>query len=300
MEIPGFLWQQLEAQYGGEAQRIADGFAATRQVTLRVNRLRADAASVRAALHAAGIMTQTAPWSEDALLVVGAREDTLTALPLYERGEIYLQSLSSMIPPIVLDAQAGENVLDMAAAPGGKTTQIAAMTGGGAMITACERNKARAERLRYNVERQGASHVTVMNMDARQLDDLFAFDRVLLDAPCSGSGTVGEGFRGQFSAEYLERTARMQRTLLDKALKLLKPGHELVYSTRSVLRQENEDVVRGAMKKGAELVPIDMAAFPGVPLLPTTIPGTMCVCPDAQYEGFFVAKLRKPPKAKKK
>ena len=230
----------------------------------------------------------------------GAGEAAVAALPMFENGEIYMQSLSSMIPPLVLGAQAGENVLDMAAAPGGKTTQIAALTGGGALITACERNKMRAERLEYNVKKQGASRVTVMNMDARQLDDFFAFDRVLLDAPCSGSGTVTEGSRGQFSREYLDRTVKMQKTLLDKAIRLLKPGHELVYSTCSVLREENEEVVAAALKKGGvQLVPIDTAAFDGVPLLPTDMPGVMCVCPDEWYEGFFVAKMKKNANTKK-
>ena len=171
---------------------------------------------------------------------------------------------------------------------------------GGALITACERNKMRAERLEYNVKKQGASRVTVMNMDARQLDDFFAFDRVLLDAPCSGSGTVTEGSRGQFSREYLDRTVKMQKTLLDKAIRLLKPGHELVYSTCSVLREENEEVVVAALKKGGvQLVPIDTAAFDGVPLLPTDMPGVMCVCPDEWYEGFFVAKMKKNANTKK-
>ena len=160
--------------------------------------------------------------------------------------------------------------------------------------------KMRAERLEYNVKKQGANRVTVMNMDARQLDDFFAFDRVLLDAPCSGSGTVTEGSRGQFSREYLDRTVKMQKTLLDKAIRLLKPGHELVYSTCSVLREENEEVVAAALKKGGvQLVPIDTAAFDGVPLLPTDMPGVMCVCPDEWYEGFFVAKMKKNANTKK-
>ena len=300
MEISAFLSEKLTAQYGDEAARIFAGFSARRLTTLRVNRLKTDADSVRRALADAGIETQTAAWSEDALILLNAKEDAVSALPMFENGEIYMQSLSSMIPPLVLGAQAGENVLDMAAAPGGKTTQIAALTGGGALITACERNKMRAERLEYNVKKQGASRVTVMNMDARQLDDFFAFDRVLLDAPCSGSGTVTEGSRGQFSREYLDRTVKMQKTLLDKAIRLLKPGHELVYSTCSVLREENEEVVAAALKKGGvQLVPIDTAAFEGVPLLPTDMPGVMCVCPDDWYEGFFVAKMKKNANTKK-
>lgn len=301
MNIPAFLTERLTAQYGEEtARRIAAGFEARRKTTLRVNRLKAEPARIAAALADAGISTRRVPWSEDALVLEGAGEDAVAALPMFENGEIYMQSLSSMIPPLVLGAQAGENVLDMAAAPGGKTTQIAALTGGGALITACERNKMRAERLSYNVKKQGASRVTVMNMDARQLDDFFAFDRVLLDAPCSGSGTVTEGSRGQFSREYLDRTVKMQKTLLDKAIRLLKPGHELVYSTCSVLREENEEVVAAALKKGGvQLVPIDTAAFDGVPLLPTDMPGVMCVCPDEWYEGFFVAKMKKNANTKK-
>ena len=299
MNIPAFLTEKLTAQYGEEtAQRIFAGFEAKRKTTLRVNRLKAEPAQIVSALADAGISTQTVPWCEDALILENADEGAVTALPMFENGEIYMQSLSSMIPPLVLDAQPEENILDMAAAPGGKTTQIAALTGGRAMITACERNKMRAERLGYNVKKQGASRVTVMNMDARQLDDLFAFDRVLLDAPCSGSGTVTEGSRGQFSKEYLDRTVKMQKTLLEKAIRLLKPGHEMVYSTCSVLKEENEDVVAAALKKGGvQLVPIDAGAFAGVPLLPTKLEGVMCVCPSELYEGFFVAKLRK--KAKK-
>ena len=298
MNIPAFLTEKLTAQFGEEtARRIFSGFEAKRKTTLRVNRLKAEPAQIVSALADVGISAQTVPWSGDALILENADEEAIAALPMFDNGEIYMQSLSSMIPPLVLGAQAGENVLDMAAAPGGKTTQIAALTRGGAMITACERNKMRAERLSYNVKKQGANRVTVMNMDARQLDDFFAFDRVLLDAPCSGSGTVTEGSRGQFGKEYLDRTVKMQKTLLDKAIRLLKPGHELVYSTCSVLKEENEEVVAAALKKGGvQLVPIDADAFAGVPLLPTTIPGVMCVCPDERYEGFFVAKLRKAAK----
>ena len=272
MNIPAFLTEKLTAQVGEEtARRIFAGFEAKRKTTLRVNRLKAEPMQILKALADAGLSAQRVPWSGDALILDHADEGAVAALPMFESGEIYMQSLSSMIPPLVLGAQPEENILDMAAAPGGKTTQIAALTGGRAMITACERNKMRAERLEYNVKRQGANRVTVMNM---------------------------EGSRGQFSRDYLDRTVKMQKTLLDKAIRLLKPGHEMVYSTCSVLREENEDVVAAALKKGGvELVPIDTGAFEGVPLLPTKLEGVMCVCPDEWYEGFFVAKLRK--KAKK-
>ena len=251
---------------------------------------------MRAALAEAGIAVEDVAWSGDALVLPEADGRAVTALPLYARGEVYMQSLSSMLPPLLLGAQPGENVLDMAAAPGGKTTQIAALTGNGAMITACERNAARCERLRFNLERQGAQRVTVMNIDARQLDDLFAFDRILLDAPCSGSGTVQllESSRARFDRETLARVGKTQEALLRKALRLLRPGHEMVYSTCSILEAENEALLRRVLPGAqAELVPIDASAFPGVPLLPTTLPGALCVMPDARYEGFFAARIRK-------
>ena len=296
--VPAYLAQLLRAQYGEEtAERIAQGYAAQRAVTLRANTLKTDAQTVRERLAAQDIETSPVPWYADAMIVRGAREDALTGLDLYERGEIYLQSLSSMIPPLLLGAKPGENVLDMAAAPGGKTTQIAALTGNQAMVTACEMNKIRAERLRYNVQRQGATRVTVMNIDSRNLDDLFSFDRILLDAPCSGSGTVQLGSprsKGQFSREFLSRTTKQQEALLHKALRLLRPGCEMIYSTCSVLAQENEEIVSRVLRKtGAQIVPLELAAFDSVPRLPVSIPGTLCVAPDELHEGFFVAKIRR-------
>ena len=295
---PAYLAQLLCAQYGEEtAERIAQGYAAQRAVTLRANPLKTDAQTVRERLAAQGIETSPVSWYADAMIVRGAREDALTGLDLYERGEIYLQSLSSMIPPLLLGAKPGENVLDMAAAPGGKTTQIAALTGNQAMVTACEMNKIRAERLRYNVQRQGATRVTVMNIDSRNLDDLFSFDRILLDAPCSGSGTVQLGSprsKGQFSREFLSRTTKQQEALLHKALRLLRPGCEMIYYTCSVLAQENEEIVSRVLRKtGALIVPLELAAFDSVPRLPVSIPGTLCVAPDELHEGFFVAKIRR-------
>ena len=299
--VPAYLAQLLVQQYGEEtAERIARGYEAQRAVTLRANPLKADRQEAQQALAAQGIETSPVVWYDDAMIVHGVREDAITALEIYERGGVYLQSLSSMIPPVLLGAKPGENVLDMAAAPGGKTTQIAAMTGNQAMITACEMNKIRADRLRYNVQRQGASRVTVMNVDSRNLDDFFSFDRILLDAPCSGSGTVQLGnprSKGQFNKANLDKTTKMQETLLLKALKLLRPGCEMIYSTCSVLAQENEDIVTKVLKKAnAEVVPLDLGAFADVPQLPVTIPGTLCVCPDALYEGFFVAKIRRKKK----
>ena len=293
-QVPEYLTKQLTAQYGEEqARAICQGYAARRPVTLRVNRLKAEPAEVRDALAAAGISFRPVVWSEDAFLLPDASVEAVRALPVYAEGKIYLQSLSSMLPPLFLYPNPGEAVLDMAAAPGGKTTQMAAMTGDRAQITGCEKNAIRAERLRYNLQKQGAKRVYVMQTDAARLDDLFSFDKVLLDAPCSGSGTIALWQNKlSFSQKLVEHCVQTQRQLLKKALRVLKPGGELVYSTCSILAQENEQAVAEALKGGrVELVPC--AAPEGVPTLPTNLPGTLCVAPDEVYEGFFVAKLRK-------
>ena len=174
---------------------------------------------------------------------------------------------------------------------------MAAISGNMASITACEKNKIRAERLQYNLERQGASRVCVMVADARRLDDFFSFDKVLLDAPCTGSGTLDMCRREAkdcMTRDSLSRSARLQEELLVKALKLLKPGHEMVYSTCSILMEENEQVVERALKKvKAQIEPVSRDGYQGIPMLPVKLEGTMCVCPDRWYEGFFVAKLKK-------
>ncbi len=297
--IPALLTERLTAQYGPElTEEIQAGFV-RRPVTLRVNPLKADGASVRAALTAAGIAYMQVPWYEDALILTEVREDAVRALPEYEAGGMYLQSLSSMMPALVMAPKKGESILDMAAAPGGKTTQMAALSGNGALITACEKNRIRADRLQFNLDRQGATRVSVMCQDARQLSDLFKFDKVLLDAPCTGSGTIlieeGEPER-RMTPDWIAKTAATQKSMLKKALTLLSAGHDMVYSTCSILRQENEDVLKAVLPAmNAEIVPIDpaMLGLDESMLLPVTIPGVVCVKPTKLHEGFFVSRIRK-------
>lgn len=174
---------------------------------------------------------------------------------------------------------------------------MSALSENRAMITACEKNKIRSERLKYNLEKQGAKGINVMVGDARKLDNFFSFDKILLDAPCSGSGTLifNETTASEtFTKELIERSVKVQEELLRKALKILKPGGEIVYSTCSILKNENEDVLNRVLsKENAYIVPIEKDLLKDLPLLPTTIDGTICVLPTNLYEGFFVAKIRK-------
>lgn len=296
MEIPSFLKEKLITQYGEEiTQKIIKGYMAKRKTTLRVNTLKTSLHNVIDILDKNNIKFERVNWYNDALIIENANESDIQNLDIYKNGEIYLQSLSSMLPPLILNPQEKTDILDMAAAPGGKTTQIATIVNNNASITACELNKIRAERLKYNIEKQGAK-AYVMVTDARKIDSFFSFDNILLDAPCSGSGTLNlnTGISEKtFSLNLISKSVKAQTALLEKALKILKPGCEMVYSTCSILQEENEEILEKVLSKNkAKIVPIDFESK-DLPLLPTRIMGTLCVAPNELYEGFFIAKIKK-------
>lgn len=317
--LTAFLTQEIENRYPADTcERIFRGFAEARErpVTLRANTLRATRAEVASELDAAGIAHEGVAWYGDAFILSDARERAVWDLPLYREGKVYLQSLSSMIPPLALAPRDGADVLDMCAAPGGKTAEMAALAPG-AHLTACEMSAPRAEKLTFNLNKLGVTAVNVMRTDARRLDEFFSFDQILLDAPCTGSGTVRAGdakAAARITDKLLAKVTRSQRSLLDRALTVLKPGGVLVYSTCSILPQENEEQVMAALKRhrDCEVVPLtcalaeDAPARPAtaqaiadaaerceLPLLANGLAGTLTICPTRLYEGFYIAVIRK-------
>lgn len=298
MSIPNFLIENLKNQYSEKyVEEILKGYNEKRKVTFRVNTLKSNVSKIEKVLEENNIKYKKVKWSKEAFILDDAKEDDIEKLDIYKNGEIYLQSLSSMLPPIILKPREGADILDMAAAPGGKTTQIAALTNNKSHITACEMNNIRIEKLKYNVVKQGASCVYIMQKDSRQIDDFFSFDQILLDAPCSGSGTLNvddKNLEKYFTEKLIEKSIKSQYTLLKKAVKILKKGQEMVYSTCSILRIENEEIISKVMKEEKiEIIPIFFEGIEELPILPTNIKETLCVYPNELYEGFFIAKIRK-------
>lgn len=297
IEIPNLLKEKLLSYYNEEeVNKIIQGYEEKKYVTLRINVVKSNKLEVTKILKEENVEYDEVSWYEDAIIIKNVSEDKIRTLSIYEDGKIYLQSLSSMMPPLVLNP-GRESILDMAAAPGGKTTQIYNLSNGEALITACEKNKIRGDRLKYNLTKQGATRVNVLNKDARELDDFLSFDKILLDAPCSGSGTINlnnENTIKYFNNDLVARSTKVQKELLSKAIDLLKKDHEMVYSTCSILREENEEILENFIKTNKiEIVPINKELFDGITLLSTTIEGTICVMPSKLYEGFFIAKIRK-------
>lgn len=295
--LPVFLRERLLKEYKKDiVEKIILGYMQRRKVTLRVNTIKMKEDELENFLINSKINYSKVSFYSSAYILENIREEEIRNWEFYKEGKIYLQSLSSMLPPLVLEPKAKENILDMAAAPGGKTTQISALSENTALITACEKNKIRYERLEYNVNKQGAKGINLMRIDARNLSDFFSFDKILLDAPCSGSGTLNlknENIEKNFTEELIERSVKLQETLLKKAIKILKVGGELIYSTCSILKEENEDLLERILNKNLELIPIANNIFENVPKLPVKLEGTLSVMPNELYEGFFVAKIRK-------
>lgn len=295
--IPEILIEEIKRYYEEEnVSKIIDGYSKIRPTTFRVNTIKSSNEEIEKELEKNSILFEKYEQIPGAYIVKN-KDINIEQLDIYKDGKIYVQSLSSMLPPIFMKPLEEKDILDMAAAPGGKTTQIAALTNNKANITACEMNNIRAQRLKYNIEKQGANSVYVMQIDSRRINNMFSFDQILLDAPCSGSGTLNENdinLEKNFTRKLIERSIKAQTELLDKALRILKSGHEMVYSTCSILKCENEEIIKKVLNKyNAEIVPIDINEINELPILPTTIEGTICLYPNELFEGFFIAKIKK-------
>ena len=290
MNIPDFLYKRLVNDYGEELTlKIIDRYNLKRIVSLRVNTLKTNLNEVKTILDNNGInykAVESIPFA----LIINCDESLIQDLDIYKDGYIYLQSVSSMLPPLYLDLIKGSTILDMAASPGGKTSEICSLSNNEIFVTATEVNEIRRDRLVYNLEKLGCKNVTTLRGDARNLDDYFSFDNILLDAPCSGSGTIEENDFSKINEKLVNNITKVQESLLRKALTILKPGKTMIYSTCSILKEENENVVKKMMKEfNIEIVPIDI----GFETLPSTIDGVQTIMPSETNEGFFICKIKK-------
>lgn len=289
------LESKLSLYYGEDIKNeILFNFKKDKYTTLRVNTIKSNVIEIEEVLDKENIKYSKAEFSDPAYVLYDVTSEDIVNLDIYKEGKIYLQSLSSQLPPIIVNPSKGDLILDMTAAPGGKTTEMAALSNNEAMITAIEKNKQRFMRLKYNIEKQGASKVTVINTNATNIDEYFMFNKILLDAPCSGSGTISKS-NNKFDMNILDNIIDTQKKLIKEAIKHLSIGGELIYSTCSILREENEEIVKYILDSDdcLEIVPIDMGRFMSIPLLPSSMDGVMLVKPTEYFEGFFVAKIRR-------
>ena len=283
--------------------KILSGMLGDRKTTVRVNTLKSNVQDVIREFKENNIKFDRVEWYKDALVIKNAKEKELQNLEIYQKGGIYLQSLSSMIPPLVLNPKPNEKVLDLTAAPGSKTTEISALMENKGYILANELDSIRCERLRYNIEMQGANIVEVINKRGEKVGEEHKeeFDKVLLDAPCSGEGRfLGNSPKTYrtWSKKTVNELAKLQKKLLKSAYEALKPGGVLVYSTCTLNKKENEEVLEWALEN-LELKLLDINLDLREKLqgfndgVNKEISKAIRILPSKNMEGFFIAKFKK-------
>ncbi|CAB50679.1 RsmB/NOP family class I SAM-dependent RNA methyltransferase [Pyrococcus abyssi] len=215
---------------------------------------------------------------------------SLSELKSFEKGYFYPQSLPSMVATRVLEPKEDELIIDMAAAPGGKTTHIAQLLQNRGEIIAIDKSKNRLKKMEENLRRLGVKNVKLIQMDARNLPDLgLKADKILLDAPCTALG-VRPKLWEERTPKHIEATARYQRAFIWAAIKSLRKGGVLVYSTCTLSYEENEGNVKFMLKKGMKLE--DQQIFIGSPGI--GLDKVQRFYPHKHNtQGFFIAKLRK-------
>jgi 16S rRNA (cytosine1407-C5)-methyltransferase len=281
-----------------------------RKTTFRINRLIDSDQTVISELQDLGFGVQSVPWYSDAYVLKKLKQRDLEKTNIYLDGRIYLQNLSSMIPPLVLNPQPGETILELAAAPGGKVTQLASLARNQARIFANEKDKIRWQKLRFNIIRQNATSILLLEpSDGRRLGQHYfeQFDKVLLDAPCSSEGKFLASHNSTYqhwNIQVIQQMAKLQRQLLNSAVLALKPGGILVYSTCTFAPEENEGILNDilAMWDGKICLEPINTFFPRAQYGLTRFQGQQFdaslslsrrILPNDQWEGFFVARLKK-------
>lgn len=327
--LPETFVERMKILFGAYTSQIEKTFV-ERPTTFRINTLKTlKHENIKAVLSESGFKMKEVPWNKGAFVLQNKSKRELTELPLYNEGKIYIQSLASMVPPLILNPQPGDKVLDLTAAPGSKTSQMAVMMQRTGELVANDVNKVRFFKLKHNMELLGvdlrAQDFAPVQERNASLDWKFTlkmedgsrlcgempeyFDKILLDAPCSAEArfVIGDvkSF-GYWSEKKIKEMASKQRKLLFSAWHALKPGGTLVYSTCTFAPEENELQVSKLLERYPDTAEVEniSAVLSGLKSFPVLsewknkkfhpgIKNTLRILPNNEIEGFFVAKIKK-------
>ncbi|MFZ5808535.1 MAG: RsmB/NOP family class I SAM-dependent RNA methyltransferase [Chloroflexota bacterium] len=299
-EIPKAYLERMRLWLGDEFQAFLAAYQQEPLAGLRVNTLKVHAEEFQ---RISPFHLQPVGWCPAGFIVSGGGRPGKH--PYHAAGLYYLQEPSAMAVVELLDPQPGEKILDLAAAPGGKATHIAARLQQEGLLVANEIHPRRARELAQNLERWGARNVVILNETPQRLADHFGayFDRVLLDAPCSGEGMFRRSQIAcqEWSEEIVRSCAIRQKGLLPQAARLVRPGGRLVYSTCTFSVEENESVICNFLKAHPEFELVEWkpslpfaTAWWNEPENPFIGKGVYRILPHLHLgEGHFMAVLRR-------
>ncbi|MCI7131089.1 MAG: RsmF rRNA methyltransferase first C-terminal domain-containing protein [Lachnospiraceae bacterium] len=290
--LPQAFVERMQKSLGAEAETFFESYDSPRAYGLRRNPLKMEREAFERQMP---FSLETVSWAEEGYYY--KETERPGRHPFHEMGLYYIQEPSAMCVVEVADPKPGEYVLDLCAAPGGKSTQIAGRMAGEGLLVCNEIVPNRAKILSQNIERLGVKNAVVLNHSPQELEARFAsfFDRIIVDAPCSGEGMFHkeEAALTEWSPENVEMCAGRQKEILACAVNMLRPGGVLVYSTCTFAPAEDEDMVcwLREMYPDLELLPINTNALG---ISEGAVPGTGRIWPHRQRgEGHFVARFKK-------
>ncbi len=273
--------------------------------SIRINTILSSVKETKKSIEAKGWQLEQIPWCKEGFWISHPERRDVGNLWEHHLGKIYVQEAASMIPPLVLQPQPGEIVLDMCAAPGSKTTQIGMMMNNKGLIVANDYKGQRLQSLGINLQRSGLTNTIVSLMHGKRFHN-FEFDKILVDAPCSGTGTIRKSLKTIhiWNPKMVVKISRQQKELLENAFNNLKSGGELVYSTCSLEPEENEGVVDHLLNKfsRARVVKVKLPGLKTSPPITefgktkyhSQVKHALRIWPqDNNTEGFFVCKIKK-------
>ncbi len=290
--FPDWIVDVWQAQFGLEnAEKLCEWMNRPPRIDLRVNILRTSIEQVEAAMQAAGVLVERSPILPQALRLVN-HAGAIRTLPGFEEGEWVVQDWSAQLVSHCVNPQSGETVIDACAAPGGKSTHLAELMGDRGVVYAYDKTPSRLKKVQQNCDRLGHQSIQIETTDSRKLTLTNQADRVLVDAPCSGLGTLHRhaDARWRQTPATVQDLATLQAELLNQAATWVKPQGTLVYATCTLHPAENENQIRHFLATHPDWQLRVITNLPGSKF--TSSEGWIKVLPHQHsMDGFFMAQL---------